>query len=70
MLRLFAVRPFLGTVILGIPVLLLIAVGLMTILMVKFFVVFVLPVMLVIWLFKRIFRGRLRPAPADGPATA
>ena len=70
MLRLFAVRPFLGTVILGIPVLLLIAVGLLTIMIVKFLVIFVLPAVLVIWLFRRIVRGRPRPDAADGPATA
>lgn len=70
MLRLLAVRPFIGAVILGIPVLLLIAVGLITIMALKFLVIFVLPAVIVFWLLKRIFRGRSRPAPAESAASA
>ncbi len=70
MLRLLAVRPVLGTVILGIPVLLLIAVGLVTIMALKFVVLFVLPVMVAVWLFRRIVRGRSRPAATEGTTSA
>lgn len=56
-LRLFALRPLLSAAILGIPVLVLIAVGLFTIYAVKFLVFVVLPVGLVIWLVRR-FRRR------------
>lgn len=56
LLRLFALRPFLTLGILGFPVLLLIAVGLITIFMVKLLVFVVLPVALVIWLVLRLRR--------------
>ncbi|HEY7896677.1 MAG TPA: hypothetical protein VIC24_17360 [Gemmatimonadaceae bacterium] len=55
-LRLIALRPFLGMAILGIPILLLIAVGLVTILAFKFFIFIVLPIAAIVWLvrcFKR-----------------
>ncbi|HKV50724.1 MAG TPA: hypothetical protein VJO52_05920 [Gemmatimonadaceae bacterium] len=55
-LRLIALRPFLGMAILGIPILLLIAVGLITILAFKFLVFIVLPIVAVVWVvrcFKR-----------------
>lgn len=55
-LRLFALRPFLSMAILGFPVLLLIAVGLITIFAVKLFVFVILPVGLVIWLVRRYMR--------------
>ena len=58
LLRLFALRPFLTMAILGIPVLVLIAVGLLTIMVLKFVVFIVLPVAAVIWLVRRVFRSR------------
>lgn len=65
LLRLFALRPFLTIAILGIPVIVLIAVGLFTILALKFLVLVVLPIALVVWLIRRV----LRPRPSDGTAT-
>ena len=56
LLRLFALRPFFTMAILGIPVVLLIAVGLFTILALKFIVFVVLPVALVVWFIRRVFR--------------
>ena len=56
LLRLFALRPFLTMAILGVPVLVLIAVGLLTIVVLKFVVFVVLPVVAVIWLVRRVFR--------------
>jgi type IV secretory pathway VirB3-like protein len=56
-IRLFALRPFLTMAILGIPVILLIAVGLFTILAFKFLVFIVLPIAVVVWLFRRITRS-------------
>jgi hypothetical protein len=50
LLRLFALRPFLTMAILGIPVIVLIAVGLFTILFLKLLLFIVLPVGLVIWI--------------------
>ena len=59
LVRLFALRPFLTMAILGIPVILLIAVGLFTIFALKFIALFVLPVVFVVWLVRRL----LRPTP-------
>ena len=55
--RLFTLRPLFTMAILGIPVLILIAVGLFTIMAVKFLVFVVLPVALVIWLARKIFKS-------------
>ncbi len=55
--RLFALRPFLTMVILGFPILLLVVVGLFTILAFKFLVFIVLPVALLIWVARTIFRS-------------
>ena len=55
--RLFALRPFLTMAILGIPVVLLVAVGLFTIMAVKFIVFIVLPIALIVWLFRKLFRN-------------
>ncbi len=65
LLRLFALRPFLTIAILGIPVIVLIAVGLFTILALKFLVLVVLPIVLVVWLVRRV----LRPRPSGGATT-
>ena len=54
--RLFALRPLLGAAILGIPVLLLIALGLTVVIVGKLLLFVVLPVALVIWLVKSVFR--------------
>ncbi len=56
LLRLFALRPFLTMAILGIPVIVLIAVGLLTIMLMKVLVFVVLPIVAVIWLVRRLFR--------------
>jgi hypothetical protein len=58
LLRLFALRPFLTMAILGIPVILLIAVGLFTIFALKFIVFIALPIALVVWLMRRVLRAR------------
>lgn len=62
-MKIFALRPFLSMAILGIPVLLLIAVGFVTIFAVKVLVFFVLPVGLVIWLVRRFMKRNREPAP-------
>jgi hypothetical protein len=54
-LRLFALRPFLSLAILGIPVVILIAVGLFTIMALKFLVFVVAPIVLIIWVLRRLF---------------
>ena len=59
--RLFELRPFYTTAIIGIPVILLIAIGVFTVVAVKFFAFVVLPIVLVVWLFRRIF-GHSRAA--------
>lgn len=53
--RLFAVRPFLTMAILGIPVIILIAVGLFTIMALKFLVFIVLPIVLIVWVLRKLF---------------
>jgi hypothetical protein len=55
LLRLLALRPLLTITIFGIPLLLLAAVGLLTIVVLKVLVFVVLPIVLVIWLLRRIF---------------
>ena len=61
LIRLFQLRPFLTSAIIGIPIVLLIAIGVFTVLTLKFLFFVVLPIGLVVWLFRRIF-GRPRPA--------
>ena len=56
LLRLFALRPLLSMAILGIPVLMLVAVGLITIFALKAIVFVVLPILLVVWLVRRFSR--------------
>ena len=53
--RLFLLRPFFTMAILGIPVVILIAVGLFTIMALKFFVFIVLPIMIVVWVLRKLF---------------
>ena len=63
LLRLFALRPLLTVAILGFPILLLVAVGLFTILALKFLVFVVLPVALVVWLVRTLSRPKGDTAP-------
>ena len=53
--RLFLLRPIFTMAILGVPVIILIAVGLFTIMALKFLVFVVLPIAIVIWLLKKVF---------------
>lgn len=64
LLRLFALRPFLTMAILGIPVIVLIAVGLLTIMLMKVLVFVVLPIMAAVWLVRRLFRKAERQPTA------
>jgi hypothetical protein len=64
LLRLFALRPFLTMAILGIPVIVLIVVGLLTIVLMKLLVFVVLPVIALVWLVRRLFRNAERPPAA------
>lgn len=59
--RLLQLRPFLTMAILGIPVVVLIMIGLFTIFTLKLFVFVVLPVLAMVWLVRKIFH---RPGPA------
>ncbi|MHB8839266.1 MAG: hypothetical protein ACYC7F_09975 [Gemmatimonadaceae bacterium] len=54
--RLFALRPLLGVAVLGIPVLGLIALGLTVVIVGKLLLFVVLPIVLVVWLVKKVFR--------------
>ena len=54
-LRLFILRPFLTMAILGIPVIILIAVGLLTIMALKLLVFVVLPIVAIVWVLKKVF---------------
>jgi hypothetical protein len=56
-LRLFALRPFLTMAIFGIPILVLIAVGLFTIWALKILLFVVLPIALIVWLVRCVFGG-------------
>ena len=54
-LRLFALRPILSLAVLGFPIILLVAVGLLTIMALKFLIFVVAPIVIVVWLFKKLF---------------
>jgi hypothetical protein len=62
LLRLLALRPLLSIAIFGIPLLVLVAVGLFTILALKLLVFIVLPVLAVVWLFRKFSRSGDWPA--------
>jgi type IV secretory pathway VirB3-like protein len=64
LLRLFSLRPFLTMAILGIPVIVLIAVGLLTIVLLKVVVFVVLPIVLVVWLARKLFAKHERQPTA------
>jgi hypothetical protein len=54
--RLVVLRPLLGVAVLGIPVLALIAIGLAAVVVFKILLFVVLPIALVAWLVKRVFK--------------
>lgn len=54
--RLVVLRPLLGVAILGIPVLGLIAIGLAAVMVLKLLFFVVLPIALVVWIVKRVFK--------------
>jgi hypothetical protein len=62
LLRLFALRPLLTLAIFGFPLILLVAIGLFTILALKLLVFVVLPIVAVVWLYKRMTRSGDSPA--------
>ena len=62
LLRLFALRPLLSMAIFGIPILALVAIGLVTIFALKVLVFIVLPILLIWWLVKR---ARRHSDPVD-----
>ena len=55
--RLFALRPILTMAIMGIPVLILVAIGLFTVMALKFLVFVVLPIAIVVWLIRKLFKS-------------
>jgi hypothetical protein len=57
LLRLLALRPLLTMAILGIPVLVLIVIGLFTVIALKLLVFVVLPVVAVVWLLRTFLRS-------------
>lgn len=61
-LKLFALRPILSLAILGFPIILLVAVGLLTIMALKFLVFVVAPIVIIIWVFKKVF-GKNEASP-------
>jgi hypothetical protein len=67
--RLIAMRPLLSMAILGIPVILLIAVGLATILALKVLVFVVFPIVLVLWAIRR-FKRKDPPTTTTPPRDA
>ena len=54
-LRLFALRRLLSLAVFGIPVLILIAVGLLTVMVLKLLVFVVLPIALIVWVARKMF---------------
>jgi hypothetical protein len=54
-LRLFALRPILSLAILGFPIILLVAVGLLTIMALKFLIFVVAPIVIIVWLVRKVF---------------
>ena len=56
-LRLFALRPLFSMVIMGFPILMLIAIGLFAIMAVKMLVFIVLPAAIVLWLIRKAYKA-------------
>jgi hypothetical protein len=66
LLRLFALRPLFTVAILGVPLLIIIAVGLFTIVALKLLLFIVLPIAIIVWLARRVFcRDRFDCPPDD-----
>jgi type IV secretory pathway VirB3-like protein len=61
-LSVIALRPLLTLSILGLPIILLVAVGLLTILALKFLIFVVAPIVIIIWVVRKIF-GNNEPTP-------
>lgn len=61
-LKLFALRPILSLAILGFPIILLVAVGLLTIMALKFLVFVVAPIVIIVWVFRKVF-GKSESSP-------
>ena len=61
-LKLFALRPILSLAILGFPIILLVAVGLLTIMALKFLIFVVAPIVIIVWLVRKLF-GRNESSP-------
>jgi hypothetical protein len=55
-LRLFALRPFFTLAIFGVPLIVLVVVGLFTIMAIKFLILVVLPIALLVWLLRKLLR--------------
>jgi hypothetical protein len=62
-LRLFALRPFFTLAIFGIPLIVLVVVGLFTIMVLKFLIFVVLPIVLLVWLLRKVLRPGDNCAP-------
>jgi type IV secretory pathway VirB3-like protein len=65
LLRLFALRPLFTAAILGIPLLLLVVVGLFTILALKFLIFVVLPIAVIVWVARKLFWRRDCEGPEE-----
>lgn len=63
-LKLFALRPILSLAILGVPIILLVAVGLLTIMALKFLVFVVAPIVIVVWVVRKVFGGSESSPPS------
>jgi hypothetical protein len=63
--RLFVLRPLLGVAVLGIPVLGLIAIGLAAVVVFKVLFFVVLPIVLVVWILRKVFAPHDITAPTD-----
>jgi hypothetical protein len=66
--RLFVLRPLLGVAVLGIPVLALVAIGFTVVVVGKILLFVVLPIVLVVWLVKRVFQPHDDLAPPVEPS--
>ena len=65
-LRIFALRPLLSLAIMGIPVLLLIAVGLLTVMALKVLIFVVVPIVVVVWVVRKVFGPASDAPPSTG----
>ena len=63
--RLFALRPLLSMAILGVPVLTLVAIGFFALWAVKLLFFVVLPIVLVVWLVRKMTRSKGASAPVQ-----